>query len=45
VQKKFLFAIMVDGFYVPGFDITFIIMAFGIIAAAMAYRKSKLKRR
>ena len=43
IQKKFLFAIMLHGVYIPGFDVTFLIMAFGMIASVLAYRAKKQK--
>jgi hypothetical protein len=41
--KTYMFAVVVDGWGVPGFDVTFLIMAFGMVASALAYRKKKKK--
>jgi len=41
VNKNYMFAIVVDGFGVPGFDVTFLIIAFAMMASFMAYRKKK----
>ncbi len=39
VTKNYMFAVVVDGWGIPGFDVTFLIIAFGMVAAGLAYRK------
>jgi hypothetical protein len=39
VTKSYMFAVVVDGWGIPGFDVTFLIIAFGMVAAGLAYRK------
>jgi hypothetical protein len=39
VNKNYMFAVVVDGWGIPGFDVTFLIIAFGMVAAGLAYRK------
>jgi len=39
VTKNYMFAVVVDGWGIPGFDVTFLIIAFGMMAAGLAYRK------
>lgn len=41
VVKTYVFAVVVDGWGIPGFDITFLIMAFAMVAAGLGYRKLK----
>lgn len=44
VVKKFFYAIMEDGFFIPGFDVTFLVMAFAFVAAILGSQKKKFKR-
>jgi len=39
VTKSYMFAVVVDGWGIPGFDVTFLIIAFALVAAGLAYRK------
>jgi hypothetical protein len=41
--KTYMFAIVVDGWGIPGFDVTFMIMAFAMVTTALAYHKRKKK--
>jgi hypothetical protein len=45
IEKNFVFAILQQGWYIPGYDITFVVMAFGMVAAFMARKRGLLKRR
>jgi hypothetical protein len=45
IEKNFVFAILQQGWYLPGYDITFVIMAFGMMAAYMARRRGLLRRK
>jgi hypothetical protein len=44
VSKKYFYAIMEDGFFIPGFDVTFLVMAFAIVAAMLGSQRKKLMR-
>jgi uncharacterized membrane protein len=44
VEKSFVFAIMLRGWYVPTFDVTFLMMALGMIAAYMGRKRASRRR-
>jgi hypothetical protein len=41
VIKTYVFAVVVDGWGLPGFDITFLIMAFAMVASYLAYHQKR----